>query len=159
MADGTRQFLRHTLATLAYRSSRALRGAPWDFAETRVQPDTRSAVEIVAHLGDLLEWAVSSVQGDPKWNPQPPGAWQTEIDRFYTAMQKLDDLLAGEAPLGCPAEQLFQGPIADALTHVGQLSTLRRVAGSSAGSENFFIADIAIGKVGREQSPAKYEFD
>lgn len=159
MADGTRQFLRHAVATLAYRSSRALRGAPPQFAETRVQHDTRSAVEIVAHLGDLLEWALASAQGEPKWNPQPPGSWQNEVDRFYSALQKLDDFLAGETPLGSAAERLFQGPIADALTHVGQLSTLRRVAGSSAGSENFFIADIAAGKVGRKQSPAKYEFD
>jgi len=49
---------------------------------------------------------------------------------FSPALKKFDDYLASEKPLQAPAEKLFQGPIADALTHVGQIAMLRRMAAS-----------------------------
>ena len=159
MADDIRRFLRHVLATIAYRGGKTLRGAPDGFADARIQADTRSAVEIVAHLADLMEWALTSVEGQAKWNPQPPAAWQHEVDRFFAALERLDTFLAGGAPIGCPPERLFQGPLADALTHVGQLSTLRRAAGVPVRSENFYQAPIEVGSVGPEQKPPKFEFD
>jgi hypothetical protein len=55
-------------------------------------------------------------------------------------------------------ERLFQGPIADALTHVGQLAMLRRVAGSPAWSENYSVAKITAGCVGADQPAAVKRF-
>jgi hypothetical protein len=154
-----RTFLRHTLATIAYRGGKAIRNAPPGFGDVRAGETTRSAVEIVSHLGDLFEWALSTVKGEHKWKNSPPRSWDAETDRFFDALQKLDDYLASGEPLAVPPEKLFQGPIADALTHIGQLATLRRLAGFPVRGENYLKADVVIGRVGRDQSAPEFEFD
>jgi hypothetical protein len=157
--DDKRDLLRHTLAALAYRGAKPLRDAPADFVATRACPTCRSAGEILAHIGDLLDWALTAMRGEMKWVQTPPQAWEADVDRFFASLQALDDYLATDAPLGCPAEKLFQGPIADAFTHVGQLATLRRLAGKPVRGENYYVADITAGRVGAEQAPPRMEFD
>jgi len=148
--------LRHTLATLAYRGERALCGAPAEFA---VFPAAvRTPGEILAHLGDLLDWALQLANGTRKWQPVAPAPWDQGTARFFAALEALDKRLASGGPLKAPAERLFQGPIADALTHVGQIAMLRRLAGCPQHGENYYEADIAVGRVGREQAAAKVVF-
>lgn len=159
MTDSSRSFLRHTVATLAYRGGKAVRGAPPDFTEFRAANGSRTAGEILAHVGDLLEWAVWLANGEHRWHDSPPQSWGTESERFFDLLKKFDDRLASDQPLVCTAEQLFQGPVADALTHVGQIAMLRRLAGHPIRGENYFRADIVAGRVGREQSPPRREFD
>ena len=150
------EMLRHTLATLAYRAERALAGAPPEFAAFPAA--VRTPGEILAHMGDLLDWALSMANGAPKWRDSPLLAWDKGTARFFTALEALDQRLASADPMKAPAEKLFQGPIADALTHVGQIAMLRRLAGSPLRGENYFQAEIVAGRVGREQAPAKVEF-
>jgi hypothetical protein len=150
--------LRHTLATLAYRGAKAVRGAPRGFARFKASPTTRSPGEILAHIGDLLDWAVALAEGKRVWHDSKPLAWEREVERFFAALRKFDRRLASKKPLGFPAEKMFQGPIADALTHVGQIAMLRRIAGSPVRGENYFKAEIAAGRVGRKQRPAVREF-
>jgi len=157
-ADQGREFLRHTLATLAYRGGKTLRDATADFATFRAGDGSRTPLEILAHLGDLLEWALSMARGEEKWQGAQPQSWQQEVERFFAALEALDQYLAAGAPLACAAQRLFQAPIADALTHVGQMAMLRRLAGTPIRGENYFKANIAVGKVGIEQSPPEYEF-
>jgi len=157
-ADGKREMLRHTLATVAYRGGKALRGAPPDFAEYRVAQGTRCPIEILAHLSDLMEWAISIAQGQQKWKDTRAAVWDGEVERFFAAMKIFDDFLASDTPLRADPEKLFQGPLADALTHVGQLCMLRRLAGSPLRGESYFIADIQSGRVGPAQSSPKQEF-
>jgi hypothetical protein len=157
--DPKRELLRHTLATLAYRGGRALRGAPPGFAEFRPAGGTRDPIGILAHVCDLLDWAHSIASGQQKWKDTKAALWDGEVERFFLAMKTFDDLLASGKPLHESAEKLFQGPIADALTHVGQLCMLRRMAGSPIRGENYFVADVESGKVGPVQSPPKREFD
>ena len=157
-ADGKREMLRHTLATVAYRGGKALRGAPPDFAEYRVAQGTRCPIEILAHLSDLMDWALSIAQGQQKWKDTRAAVWDGEVERFFTAMKTFDDFLASDTPLQADPEKLFQGPLADALTHVGQLCMLRRLAGSPLRGESYFIADIQSGRVGPAQSSPKQEF-
>ena len=157
--DAKREFLRHTVATLAYRGGKVLRGAPEGFATLRVSEATRSAGEILAHIGDLLEWALGLAKGQHVWRDAAPRSWDAEVDRFFQSLQRLDEYLAGDLPLGYPPEKLFQGPIADALNHVGQIATLRRLAGSPVRGENYFKAEIVVGRVGPEQSSKRVEFD
>jgi hypothetical protein len=157
--DEKRQFLRHTLATLAYRGIKAVSGAPEGFETARAGETTRSAGQILAHIGDLLEWALSMAMGQEAWNPVPPASWETGVERFLTGLKRFDDYLQSDAPLGAPAEKLFQGPIADALTHVGQIATLRRLAGSPVRGENYAVAEILAGRVGTDQSTKRFEFD
>lgn len=152
-------FLRHTVATLAYRGGKAVRGAPPEFASFKAAATTRTPVEILAHVGDLLDWALAMADGQQKWHNSAPLPWAQEVERFFASLKKFDDRLATGAPLGFPVEKLFQGPVADALTHVGQIAILRRIAGAPMKGENYFQADIAAGRVGNEQSAPRREFD
>jgi hypothetical protein len=156
--DDKRALLRHILGTIAYRGGKTLRGAPPAFGGFKAGDTTRSPVEILAHIGDLFEWALSAAKGAQQWKEAPPLEWEAEAHRFYETLARLDEYLASDAPLGAPAEQLFQGPLADALTHVGQLALLRRLAGASVRGENYFKADIAAGRVGASQAPPRREF-
>lgn len=158
-ADEKREMLRHTLATLAYRGGKTLRGAPEGFASFKVNESTRTPAEILAHVGDLLDWAHNLARGSNAGQNSTPLPWEEEVSRFFDELKKLDSYLASDAPLGSPAEKLFQGPIADALTHVGQIALLRRVAGCPVRGENYFVADIASGRVGPEQAAPRREFD
>ena len=153
-----RQLLRHTLATLAYRASKACRDAPDGFADFRAAADSRSAAEILAHLGDLIEWVDSQARGAQRWNTSKPSAWDDDVARFHRALQRLDDYVASGAPLHREATRLFQGGIADALTHVGQINMLRRLAGSPVRGENYAQAAIVAGNVGTNQERARSEF-
>lgn len=158
-SDPARQLLRHSLATLAYRGGKAFRGAPGDFATFRAGEKTRTPGQILAHIGDLLDWAVSLAKGKQEWHDSEPLPWPQGVERFFDALATLDSCLSSAAPLGGPVEKIFQGPIADAFTHVGQISMLRRLAGYPVKGENYLRADIAAGRVGAEQTPAKREFD
>jgi hypothetical protein len=158
-ASSKRQLLRHTLATLAYRGGKTLRGAPQGFAELRIFERTRTPGQILAHLGDVLDWALCLAQGKHEWHDSAPGPWDKDVQRFFSALEAFEAYLGSALPLQCPAEKLFQGPIADALTHVGQLALLRRLAGSPVRGENYFRAEIVAGRVGPDQAPAVFEFE
>lgn len=158
-SDPELSLLRHTVATLAYRGGKAIRNAPPDFAQFRASAATRTPTGILAHIGDLLDWALSQARGKEEWHSSKPLPWAQETARFFSGLDALDKRLASGEPLGIPAEKLFQGAIADALTHVGQIAMLRRMAGSPVRGENYSRADIVVGRVGPEQSPPVFEFD
>jgi hypothetical protein len=158
MEEG-RALLRHTVATLAYRGGKALRGAPEEFASFRVREGTRTPGELLAHIGDLLDWALAIAQGKPAWRNSSPLPWNQEVDRFFAALAAFDACLGSENPLQAQGEKLFQGPIADALTHVGQIAILRRLAGSPVRGENYFAAEITAGRVGPDQAAPRREFE
>lgn len=147
--DEKRDLLRHTLATLAYRATRALDGAPESYAT--FESCGRQPIQILAHMGDLFDWALSAVQGSEHWHNSTPLPWPEEKARFFSALASFDAYLASDAQLHASVEALFQGPIADALTHVGQLAMQRRLAGLPTRGENFFVASIAVGQVSAEQ--------
>lgn len=112
----------------------------------------------MAHLGDLFDWALSIVNGDPEWRDAVPQSWDEDVKRFYAALAAFDARLASDEPLQTPIEKLLQGPVADALTHVGQLAMMRRLAGAPLKGENYFVADVAAGRVGPDQASPKREF-
>lgn len=157
--DPARQLLRHTLATVAYRGGKALRGAPDHFDTFHIGDKTRTPAQILAHMGDVLDWALSIAQGKETWQNSAPLPWNAEVDRFFGALQKFDDYLASAEPLNGSAEGLFQGPVADALNHIGQIAMLRRLAGSPILGENYFKAGIAAGRVGLDQAAPRREFE
>jgi hypothetical protein len=157
-ADPKRELLRHTLATLAYRGGKAVRNAPNGFAKFQAGQGVRTPGQILAHLGDLFDWALSIAMGQQKWHDSKLLEWEQEVARFFAALQKLDDFLASSEPVHAPIEKLFQGPIADALTHVGQIGILRRLANAPVKGENYYAADIEAGRVGADQAAPKREF-
>ena len=156
---GKRELLRHAVATLAYRASKAIRNAPPELAGFRAGEVTRTPLQLVAHLSDLFDWALSMAEGQQRWHVSTPGTWDDEAARFFSSLARFDAFLASDQPLGTRPEKLLQGPVADALTHVGQLMMLRRLANAPVRSENFAIADIVAGRVSVEQSAPRFEFD
>jgi len=152
-------FLRHTLATLAYRGAKTLRGAPDGFASFRAAESTRTPAQILAHIGDLFDWAIAMADGRMEWHDSVPLAWPDETARFFATLGRFDARLASGEPLGMTVEKLFQGPVADSFTHFGQIAMLRRMAGAPVRGESYFRADIVTGRVGPEQAPPKREFD
>jgi hypothetical protein len=157
--DPSVPLLRHTLATLAYRGGKTLRGAPEDFAAFRASETTRTPAEILAHIGDLFDWALAIADGRMEWHDSAPLPWPDEVARFFATLGRFDARLSTGEPLGMTVEKLFQGPVADAFTHFGQIAMLRRMAGSPVRGENYFRAGIVIGRVGPDQAEPKREFD
>jgi len=154
----SRAVLRQVAATLAYRAAKVLRDAPPEFATKSFGDSSRTPVRIVAHLGDLMAWGVSIARGDNAWKPEGTDDWAVEVNRFIGNLAALDRELASDAFAGS-LEKLIQGPLADALTHVGQLAMLRGMAGAPVRPENYARADIVAGRVGLEQAPPGREFD
>ena len=154
-----REMLRHTVATLAYRAAKILREVTPDFAQFRAGEGTRAPGEILAHMGDLFDWALSLAKGQQTWRDSPPLGWEMEAARFFDAVKAFDDYLASDAPLGASEEELFQGPVADALAHAGQIAILRRLAGLPVRGENYFKAEIVAGRVGPQQATPRREFE
>jgi hypothetical protein len=153
-----RDLLRHCLATVAYRGGKALRDAPATFADFHASDSSRTPIQILAHVGDLFDWGLSIAQGKQSWHDSKPLPWSQEIDRFFSSLKTFDDYLASSDPLHASPERLFQGPVADALNHIGQLAFLRRLAGAPIKGENYFQADIASGRVGKDQPAPHREF-
>lgn len=144
-AETAKDLFRHALATLAYRGGKAIRGAPDGFSEFALSG--KSAGQILAHIGDLLDWALIMAKDKHLWRESAPQAWDQDVERFFTALAAFDAFIASDAALQAPLDKLLQGPVADALTHVGQIAMMRRLAESPLKGENFYKADIAVGRI------------
>ena len=153
-----RDLLRHSLATIAYRGGKIVRDAPQGYVDFGAGQNCRTPLQILAHISDLFDWALSMAAGKPAWHDSEPLPWPDEVQRFFDTLKRFDDFLAGPEPLHASVEQLFQGPVADALNHVGQLAMLRRLAGVPIRGENYARADICAGRVGKDQPPPNFEF-
>ena len=158
MSD-SRTFLRHILATIAYRGAKAIRNAGPNFADYRPAETSRTPAKILAHVGDLMDCGLAMSEGRREWHDSSPLAWEKDCERFFTAVKKFDDYLASEKPLQVSAEKLFQSALADALTHIGQIAMLRRMAGVPIRGENYYVAEITLGRVGADQAAPRKEFD
>jgi hypothetical protein len=154
-----RAFLRHTVATLAYRSRKVLADVPHDFASFQPAEGARSAAQILAHMGDLFDWGLSIAEGRQVWKDETPLPWEEEVIRFYAALRRFDDRLADPTELKGSTAALFQGPVADALTHLGQIALLRRLAQAPIKAENYHKAEIVPGRIEPgTQTPPRREF-
>jgi hypothetical protein len=157
--DDKRVMLRHAVATVAYRGGKTVKDAPASFASFSPDGSPRTPAKILAHIGDLFDWALTQAKGAEAWNESPPLTWNDEVQRFYAVLERFDAYLESDSPLAVTPEKLFQGAVADALTHVGQLAILRRLAGVKIKGENYARAEIVAGRVGREQAAPRREFD
>ena len=155
----SRTILRVLAATLAYRAAKVLRDAPPEFAHASFGESTRHPVQIVAHMADLMAWGVSMAAGGKEWKAEGGDEWATEVNRFFSGLAALDAAIAADGAFAGSIDKLIQGPLADALTHVGQLSMLRGMAGAPVRPESYARATIVAGRVGLEQAPPGFEFD
>ena len=145
--DVKRELLRHLVAALTFRAIVAVRDAPAGFSGFQIDETVRTPAEILAHLGDLLEGSLCLMKGEMVYLNSAPKTWKEDVKRFFRAAAEFDAYLAADAALRQPIEKIIQGPIADALTHVGQIVMLRRAAGSPVKPEGYFTADIVPGKI------------
>ena len=151
--DDTRPLLRHFLAALAYRTQKALRGAPPSFATFRAGDKVRTPHELVRHMTSVLGYARTFFTGG-SYRPEPLPSFDAEVARFHEVVADLSAHLERGTPLqGITPEQLLQGPLADAMTHAGQLALLRRLSGSPVPPENFVFARISAENLGPDQPP------
>ena len=159
--DFDRYSLRHAVATLAYRAAKTMRGAPDSFANFKPGPTSNTPLDLVAHMGDLFDWALRMVRGEARWTTATPQPWPAECARFFAALKAFDDYLASDVAIQAELTRVFQGPVADALTHTGQLALLRRLHGAPMKGESYNRADIVVGRVGPDQTPPdpRYEFN
>lgn len=147
-----RQMLRHFLGALAYRTQKALRGAPEDFAGFDAGGGVRTPMELVRHMASVLGYARTFFIGGKYW-PEPLGTFDEEIERFHENLADLRDDLGSDKPLiDTTEERMLQGPFSDAMTHAGQLAMLRRLHGQPVPSENFILADVSAENVSSKQS-------
>ena len=151
--------LRHTLATVAYRGGKAVRDAAEGFGTFRVAESTRTPVEILAHIGDLLDWGARMARGEYAWHDATPLPWEQEVERFFACLARFDEALAAADERCFVPERIFRGPIADSLNHIGQIAMLRRLHGAPIRGENYFRAKVETGRVGRDQPEPVVEFD
>lgn len=159
LTSDPRPTLRQLVATLAYRAAKVLRDVPPEFALREFGDATRRPVALVAHLADLVEWAVTLAEGRYEWQPAGSDDWDREVRRFFAGLAALDAALAADGEFKGSMEKLIQGPLADALTHVGQLAMLRGMAGVPVRPEAYARAEIVPGRVGLEQAASRSEFD
>jgi hypothetical protein len=159
MQNDELRVLRQLAATLAYRAAKVLRDVPPDFAQYTCGASARQPVKIVAHLADLMAWGVTIADGDIKWHAAGSDDWDHEVSRFFDGLALLDAALAADRPFKGSVDKLIQGPLADALTHVGQLAMMRGMAGAPVRPESYARAKIEAGRVGPDQAAPGYEFD
>jgi hypothetical protein len=143
-SESAKELFRHTLATLAYRGGKAFHGVPDRFSDFRIAPGSRTAGEILAHICDLLDWALIMAKEKHVWHESAPQTWDRDVERFSVALAAFDAYIASDSPLNASIDRLFQGPVADALTHVGQIAMMRRLAEAPLKGENYFRADIKL---------------
>lgn len=149
--DTSRGLLSHFLAALAYRTAKALRGAPTEYASFQAAPGVRTPWQILHHMSGVLSYATSMFEELDPWIDQC-ATFESEVERFHEIVRKLVEHLERGSPIGdSSAEQLLQGPLADSMTHAGQLAMLRRLSGHPIPPENFHAADISAGNTGQDQ--------
>ena len=158
-SDATRLVVRHLAATLAYRAAKVLRDVPAGFGQAAIGPSTRRPLLIVAHMADLMSWGVSLAHGESVWKAEGGDDWNVEVERFFARLTELDRALAADGPFTGSLEKLIQAPLADALTHVGQIAMLRGMTGAPIRPESYARAEIVVGRVGSEQAPPGREFN
>jgi len=155
--DDKRAMLLHFLAALAYRTQKALRGAPASFAAFEAGNQVRDPKWLVQHMDSVLGYALTCFDGEPAaYRSTPLATFDDEVRRFHGKLEALArHLREGTALRTVTPEQLLQGPFADAMTHAGQLAMLRRLAGSPIPPENFIVAEISPDNLGPDQPAPK----
>jgi hypothetical protein len=151
--------VRHLVATLAYRAGKVLRDAPPEFHHRAFGDATRPPMQILAHMADLMTWSLSLARGESVWKAEGGDDWNVEVQRFLSGLSALDRAVASGSPSTAACRTLIQAPLADALTHVGQLAMLRGMAGCAVKPESYARAEIVAGRVGLEQAAPGREFE
>ena len=153
LSPDTTRILRHLVATIAFRASRALRDTPEDFESVRLAEGGMTARELLLHLSNVMSFALATVSGTERIRHDAV-KWPQEVERFYSLLAQIDTRLAeGASVLAGMDLKLVQGPLADALTHVGQLHAMRRMTGSPVPPTNYIQVEVQAGRIALKDQP------
>lgn len=153
-----RELLLHFLAAIAYRTQKALRGAPANYPCLAIGHGARTPVEVLRHMTSLMGYTQTFFRGGSyPMVPEALATFEQEVARFHDMLGGVGDLLKSDEPLrDISTEQLLQGPLADTMTHVGQLALMRRLSNSAVRGENFVFAEVRADRLGVNQAtPAR----
>ncbi len=146
-----RQLLHHFLAAIAYRVQKAIRGAPAGFEHFRAAPGVRTPHELVCHITNVLGYGRTFFVGGA-FPSRVPTNWTEDLNALHEMLEDLGrHLVTGASLRATTEERLLQGPLSDAMTHVGQLAMLRRLAGSPVRPEDFIMAAVSANNLGQNQ--------
>ena len=147
LSSDTTRILRHLVASIAFRASRSLRDAPAGFESVRLAGEGMSANELIVHMTNVIAFALAAVTNTERVRHNAE-TWGENVERFYGLLGELDAQLAEGASLEPGIDlRLVQGPLADTLTHIGQLHALRRAGGAPITAINYLKADVQIGRI------------
>ncbi len=140
------EFLRHTLSAISYRFQKAVRNAKSNFGAFYLGKESRTPEEVISHMHHVLYATRIFIEGG-KTQIDPPEKleFNLEIARFNLELKKTDELLSIKEIEINYTKKLLQGPFADVLTHIGQVSMLRRLSGDPTTGEDFSSAPIETG--------------
>ena len=141
--DEKRTLLKHFLAALAYRTQKALRDAPPEFADFRAAPQVRTPHELIRHMDSVLGYSRTFFLGGnyrPPVSPDFPAA----IAHFHEVLTDVArHIELGTEFHGITPEVLLQGPPNDFLKkgridHCGR--SLSKFSILRSCSDNVFIS-------------------
>ncbi len=136
-------FIQHFLKVLSYRFEKAIHNAAESYPKHASGHGIRTPLELLGHMNGVLEFAISSLKNQPRRNI-PEQSWQEQITLYYEKLKELNQLMQENSFDTDTLERILQGPLADAMTHIGQLAMMRRLANSAIAGENYFAADMSL---------------
>jgi hypothetical protein len=141
-----KEFVRHFLATIYYRGIKYLSVDDITFNAFNPKNGIRTPAEILNHINGLLLYIQSFFIKHTNTHPEQQ-SFIKEVKRFKSVIQMLDStILSNDLTPQMTYEQLLQGPLADIMLHIGELSMQRKYSGNPADDiENYINADIKIG--------------
>lgn len=124
-----------------YWATEGLRVEDYSF---RPADDVMSIRELVKHIWGLVNWVRISVQGEPHRRPMEIVSVRSDIlemlHELRTAVSEMNDDELSEVTIeGNPLWNIINGPVSDALTHVGQINSFRRLNGNPVPRANVFL--------------------
>jgi hypothetical protein len=146
-----RDTTRRLIATLAFRTRHALKNAPTGFEDFEAGMDVRTPHQIIHHMNDCVSMTNDMLSGRKPERLEVMSFMET-VETFHEKMSALDKTLADvELPDDEKCLRILQGPLCDAMTHVGQLMMIRRLMGASIPGATYYRSDIKNGQVGPNQ--------
>jgi len=146
-----RETMRRMLATLAFRTRHAFNDAPQGYEDFEAGMGVRTPHQILHHINDCISMT-NDMLNRQKPARQEALSFMESLEMFHMKMSQLDKTLQEvKLPEDEKCLRLLQGPVCDAMTHVGQLMMLRRLVGSSIPGATYYRCDIVNGQVGPNQ--------
>lgn len=135
--------LTRLLDGLGFRFHWATEGLRPEDYSFRPGPDTMSVSDLVRHIWGLVNWVGISVLGEPHHRPEEIEAIRGQVLEIIWSLREAVRSM-GEEDLGKvtiegrPFWYIINGPVSDALTHVGQINSFRRLSGNPVYGANVF---------------------